>query len=297
MTNTGQLAWRNGAFVPADGLSVPYHDLGVVAGAAVTEMARTYNHRALQLDRHVHRLTESLRSLGFPCDYSAAEWTAAASEIVEHNIQLCGPRDELGIVLFSTAGTNPTYLAGHSGSATSAIHTFRLPFELWRPALQSGARLSIPEMRQIPADSLPLQFKVRNRLHWWLADRAATEMEPGSRALLLNHQGHITETSTSSFHAVFDGVIVTPSHDVLNSLSSRLAEELADSLGLQFQRRTLPVSEMKSASEAFLTSTPTGLIPVVTIDRKPIGAEFPGPVFKALSEAWSQQIGIAIPTA
>lgn len=297
MTTKSQLAWRNGDFVPADGLSVPYYDLGVVAGASVTEMARTYGHRPLQLDRHVERLVGSLTALGFPCDYSADEWIAAAARVVEQNRAFCAPGDELGIVLFSTAGTNPTYLAGKSGSATSAIHTFRLPFELWRPSLQCGARLSIPSMRQMSSDLLPVQYKIRNRLHWWLADRAAAEMEPGSRALLLNQQGHVTETSTSCFHVVIDGEIVTSSRDVLNSLSSRLAEELAASIGLRFQRRILHESEIKSASEAFLTSTPTGLIPVVTIDRSPVGTKFPGPVFERLCHAWSERIGVAIPSA
>ncbi|MFO0976732.1 MAG: aminotransferase class IV, partial [Planctomycetaceae bacterium] len=227
MTAEGQLAWCNGTFLPADALAVPYFDLGVVAGASVTEMARTYGHRPFRLERHVRRLTESLKSLGFPCEYQSNDWIDAAASIVEHNAKQTSPRDELGIVMFATAGTNPTYLGGKGSVGTAAIHTFRLPFELWRTSLSSGARLSIPSLRQISSQSLPVDHKIRNRLHWWLADRQATDIEPGSRALLLNAQNLVTETSTSAFHAVINGEIVTSDRDVLASISSEVAEELA----------------------------------------------------------------------
>lgn len=295
MSGSGLLAWCNGTFVPAETLAIPYYDLGVVAGAAVTEMARTYSHRPFQLDRHVDRLVSSLQSLGFPCNYKTNEWIDAAVQLVEHNAKSFLANDELGIVLFSTAGANPTYLGGPAELVTSAIHTFRLPFELWRPSLTAGAKLSIPAMRQICSESLPVQHKVRNRLHWWLADRQAAQMEPGSRALLLNQQNMVTETSTSSFHAVIDGEIVTSDRDVLRSLSSQVAEELAASLGIPFHRRALSVSELKNASEAFLSSTPTGLIPVASINRAPVGNTCPGPIFQSLHQAWSTQIGEAIP--
>ncbi len=286
------LAWINGLLQPFSKTGLPVWDLGVVAGAAVTEMARTYRHRPFRLDEHIGRLTNSLSSLGFPQAWTSEQLAEAAQEIVRHNAELISENQDLGIVLFSTAGSNATYLAGLGNQTTTVIHTFVLPFQMWRSGLLQGVRLRIPDARQIPDDCFPVEHKVRNRLHWWLADQQAAKLEPGSKALLLDHAGFITETSTSCFYLVNDGKISTPDRGVLRSLSSEIVEELASVLQIPFCRRQISRDELSTADEAFLSSTPVGLLPVSHINGRPFQFSQPNSVFTRLIEKWETLTGV-----
>lgn len=285
------IAWRNGTLLPADQAAVPVHDLGVVAGAAVTEMARTFGHRTFRLERHLDRLCSSLHALGFPCAFDAEALATAVDAVLRSNLSLISPADDLGIVVFSTAGSNPTYGA-RASDATTMVHTFLLPFASWRESFQYGVRLRIVAQRQLSADVFPTAHKTRNRLHWWLADQEAARIEPGSRALLLDETGCVTETSTSCVIAVRDGKLLTPQRNVLNSLSRRIIQELAEGLSLPFVAGDLTPDDLMTASEVCVASTPVCMLPVSHIDGRAIGDGCPGPVFQQLIKSWSELVGI-----
>ena len=64
------IAWINGVHCPFSQAAVPVWDMGVVAGAAVTEMARTYRHRPFRLDKHVQATRElTARTEFFPSGF------------------------------------------------------------------------------------------------------------------------------------------------------------------------------------------------------------------------------------
>lgn len=269
---TEQVAWLDGRQISLDQMRLPVWDLGVVAGAAVSEMARTYRHQPFRFEDHVGRLMESCRELGFEPDWTGDQLEHAATRLVEQNVKFLPDTEDLGVVWFVTAGANPTYL-GQSKvpGPTTGIHTFRLPFDLWKTAASTGTRLQIPLRTAMPAATMPVHRKIRNRLHWWLADREAAEIETGARALLLTSEGHITETSTSAFYAVIDGVIVTPREGVLNSMSRRMVMEAAESCGIPFETADLTTDDLPRMEQAFLSSTPSGLLPVQSINGQSMG--------------------------
>lgn len=294
---TAPIAWMNGDLIPYAQAAVPVWDLGVVAGASVSEMARTFAHKPFRLVQHLDRLQNAIRMLGFSERYDRPQLLHGIEGVLSHNLPLIPDHRDLGIVIFSTAGPNPTYLGTEQAGrtqATTIVHTFDLPFETWRPQLRDGVRLRTTRVRQIPDDCLDVSLKIRNRLHWWLADQEARQLEPDSKALLLDHAGFITETSTSAVHLVCNGRIVTPDSGVLNSLSSQLVEEFAKTLGIPFERRPIPFGEFQYASEAFLSSSAATLLPVSHINGEQVGKTIPGPVFHQMAAAWSELAGIDI---
>lgn len=265
---TEPLAWCNGSELPGRDLALPFWDLGVVAGAAVSEMARTYGHRMYLPDRHIERLLESCGELGFTCRFTGAALRAAAEGLVAANTRQLPAGEDLGVVWFVTAGVNQTYLGpdARTAAGTVAIHTFRLPFELWETAAADGVRLRVPTIRQIGSQCLPIHRKTRNRLHWWLADREAAAAEAGARALLLDEQDCVTETSTAAFFGIHRGVVVTPDQHVLESLSCRMVEEACGDLNIPFRRRPIPRDQLAELEAAFVSSTPSGVFTVAAID-------------------------------
>jgi len=286
------LAWVNGKLVNWATAGLPLWDLGIVAGAAVTEAGRTYAGRFLWATAHIQRLCRSLQTLGFPLPWNEHQLLEACESVIEANVGGIPASGDLGVVLFSTAGANATYLGHRSSATTTVVHTYPLPFSLWRPAFARGTSLRIPAVRQIPDDCFPVSLKVRNRLHWWLADREAECLEPGSRALLLTAAGLLTETSTGCLFLVRGTRLLTPAAHVLESLSREVVEQLAAEQGLTVERCSLRADDLADVDEVFLSSSPSCLTPVRQIEGRQVGTECPGPVFRRLLQAWSLRTGV-----
>jgi branched-chain amino acid aminotransferase len=293
------IAWLNGRIIPYSQASLPVGDLGVVAGASVTEMIRTFRHQPFRLDAHLDRLETSLDLLDFPTRPPRSDLEAAVAEVVRQNAALIPESHDLGIIVFVTAGQNPTYLGAAGCDQTPVgsvcVHTFPLPFEFWAELYLRGGHLTTVSVPPLPEDAVTPQAKHRNRLHWWRADREAGQKAPGSRALLQLADGQLTETSSGNLLVVHGRTISTPpSEIVLGGISRATTQELADSCGLTWQERPLFESDLQSADEVLTTSTPYCLLPITKFNDQPIGSGLPGPVCGELTTAWSNLAGLDI---
>jgi branched-subunit amino acid aminotransferase/4-amino-4-deoxychorismate lyase len=223
--------------------------------------------------------------------------TNLAHDLVARNASPLLPEQDLALVLLATPGP-VGYYSGQAGGAgdgepTFAMHTFVLPFARYRRLFEEGAALVVPSTRHVPAVCVDPRLKQRSRLHWWLAEREAQRIEPGAAALLLDLNGHVTETAAANFLIVRGGVVVSPPrHSILGGISLQVVEELCGELGVPFEERTLAVHDCLNADEAMLASTPYCLAGV----RRFNGAElpWPGEVYQRLLAAWGERVGLDI---
>jgi branched-subunit amino acid aminotransferase/4-amino-4-deoxychorismate lyase len=293
------LVFLNGNLVPASQAHLAIFDAGIVLGATVTEMTRTFRHEPYRLDDHLDRLFRSLKYTRMDIGMTKAELAAASRELVAHNAKLVDREDELGLIHFVTAGEFPTY-AGSAGrpartTPTVCAHTFPMPFELWAPKLDTGAHLVTPSIRHVPPQCYDPKMKYRSRMHYYLADKEAQLVDPEASALLLDLAGNVTETSGANFLIVDRGTIVSPTLvNTLPGISRATVIELAEKLGIPFVERDIQVHSVMNADEAFTASTPYCLLPVTRINGVPIGDGRPGPVWRRLLAAWSDVVGVDI---
>lgn len=292
------IAFLNGQMLPARAARLPVSDAGIVLGATVTEMIRTFRGRPFRLDEHLARFERSLRYVRFETGLSAGRWREVIAELVAHNFRLMDPADDLGIVLFVTAGDLPMY-AGIRGvrpaAPTVCAHTFPLPWEVWSDTLQCGLHLVTPTIRHVPPQCLNPNMKCRSRMHYFLADQEARLVDPAAAALLLDLDGNVCETSNANFLIVERGTIVSPTlRNTLPGISRDVVVELAGKLGIAFIERDFQVFHVVNAEEAFVASTPICMLPVTRINGQPIGDGKPGRVFGRLLEAWSDLVGLDI---
>lgn len=294
------LAWMNGRFIPQSNACLPITDMGLVHGASVTEMTRSFDQRWFRLDDHLKRLETSLKTIGWRIPYSFPELSVVADRLLEENVKHIPPGHELGVIQFVTAGQNLTYLgaarAEECRRPTVCCHTFPLPCELWAAKYEAGQSLLIPPIRQLPPDCLSPLVKHRSRLHWVLADASVRERDPQANAILLDQDGDLTETSGGNFFLVKDRVLLTPRPKfVLSGISRYFVLLLAEELGLQIQVTEIHPAAVRTASEAFTSSTPYCLLPVTKFDGKPVGDGKPGPVYRQLLKAWGDRLNYDIP--
>jgi branched-chain amino acid aminotransferase len=295
---TEPIAYLNGEFIPISCAALSVFDLGVVAGASVTEMIRTFRHIPFRLGEHLDRLEASLNTVRIHSPISREVTESICQRIVSENSRLIPADHDLGLIVFVTAGQNLTYLGSReikrACTPSFCVHTFPLPFELWANQYETGLHLVTTSVRSIPDNVIDSSVKHRSRLHWHLADVEAKMRDATAMAILTDQEGYLTETATGNLCVVEGSTILTPSSQVLNGVSRAVIAELASSLGLSMGSTRLFPEDLSRANEAFLTSTPHCMIPVTKFNDQPVGKGVPGPMFQRLIAAWSSLVGVDI---
>jgi branched-chain amino acid aminotransferase len=279
----------NGEFVPGP-LAVSIADAGFVFGATLTDLVRTFNHKMFRFDDHLARFRASCELCRVPLPIGDGELRMAAARLVDHDTSSA----ELALVMLATPGPIGHYAGlAASGPATLMMHTFPLPIERYRKLFTAGAVLVVPPTHPIPADCIDPRAKMRSRMHWWIAEQQARDIDPQASALLVNTVGHVTETAAANLLIVKDGIVLTPPRStVLNGVSLQVVEELCGELGIPFAERALTVTECQSADEAMLSCTSFCLAGVRRLDG--VELPWPGPVWRRLLTAWSKRVGADI---
>lgn len=296
---TEPIVYLNDGFLPASQAKLNIYDLGIVLGATLTEMTRTFRHQPFCAGEHVARLYRSLKYSGIEVPLSPEEMLALTHELAAENCKLLQPNEDIGIVHFVTPGENAIY-AGSAGlagpmSPTICIHSFPLRFSMWKHLFVDGAHVVTPSIRHIPPQCIEPKMKNRSRLHWFLADKQSQAVDPRAITLLLDLDGNVTECAGSNFVIIKDRTIITPTtRNILWGISLQTVKELAAGIGMEFLEKDFQPYDVINADEAWLTTTPYCLAPCTKINNIPIGNGKPGPGFKAMLAAWSRRVGMDI---
>jgi len=292
-------AYLNGEFIPVSEAKLPIYDKGIVLGATVTEMTRTYHQIPFRLEAHVRRMFCSLRHASIEPVVSEEELVEISTELVAKNARLLPTDVELGLIHFSTAGKVPLYacrtLSEEESKPTLCAHTFPLDFSYYADAMRHGYHVVTPSIRHIPPQCLDSKMKYRSRLHWHIADSQTQLVDPDATSLLLDLQGNITECSGANFLLAKDGAIHSPTlRNILPGISRDVVIELACKLSIPFKEQDLQLYDVVNADEAFLSSTPFGICPATKVNGKLIGDGRPGSMWRRLADAWSELAGLDI---
>src|SRR5436190_20436109 len=290
-------AYLNGRWIPLSQAAVGIFDVGFLQGVTVAEQLRTFGGKLFRLDLHLARLARSLEIVGVDPGLPLAEIGRIATELVEQNRKLIEPADDLGATIFVTPGMSPACSAvAPLQGPTVCVHTQPLSFGPWAEKYRTGESLVVTEVLQVPPECWPPELKCRSRMHYYLADKQAREIEPGARALLVDKGGSVTEASTANI-VVFchdGGLISPPKERILPGVTVAVLEELAAQLGIAFAHRELTVSDVARADEVLLCSTSPCVWSVTRLNGQPIADGKPGPIAQRLRAAWSQMAGVDI---
>lgn len=152
-----------------------------------------------------------------------------------------------------------------------------------------GVRCCTSSWRRVPDTSIPGRAKVTGiyinsaLAHTEARDRGCDE------AIMLTHEGNVSEGPGENIFLVSDGQLVTPgpAEGILVGITRNTVIELARrELGLATIERQVPRSELYSAEECFMTGTAAHVTPVVEIDNRSIGSGDPGPITSRLKDLY-----------
>ena len=286
------LAYHNGSMLPYVDLQISLSDLGFTVGATVSELLRTFAGELFRFEEHMQRLQQSLAIVGIELTESIEELKQAACEIASHNHGQLDPSDDLGMSILVTPG----FTGETPRRPTVMIFTAPLGFDSWSDSYREGTELVTSRHRQIPASSWHPHLKCRSRMHYYLADQEAERKQGGARALLLDQQGHVGETSTANIviYSESGGLISPRREGILAGISLDVLEQLARSASIPFCERDFCLEECASADEILLTSTSPCLWSVTRLDGAPVGDGQVGSLSRQLLADWSSLVGVDI---
>lgn len=289
--NAERLAFCNGEWIESTELQIPFDDLGFLQGATVVERLRTFGHRVFCAEQHLRRLRRSLEIVGWDVDGISGTIAEAIDQLLAKNKAAFRAGDDWTIVAVATPGKSPD-----AAQPTICVDGTPLPFANWAEQYDHGVEVVLSDIRQVPGSCWPAELKCRSRMHYYLADRQANAASPGARAILLDQNGNLGETSTANIVAYFAGRgLVTPRQEnVLPGISLQVLYGLAEQLGIARFECDIGPDEFAQADEAFLTSTSVCLLPIIRQNGRSLGTGAPGPMFRQLLQAWSEQVGVDI---
>ena len=268
----------NGKYFSKEDAKISVYDHGLLYGDGVFEGMRTYSNKVFRLDEHIDRLYESARAILLTIPMSKQEMIDAVKKTVE----LSGLSDSY-IRLVVTRGSGSLGLDPNRTSDPQVIIIVDLIALYDRKYYDEGLKIiTASTIRNHPAALSP-RIKSLNYLNNIMAKLEG--LQAGCmEAIMLNHKGEVAECTGDNIFIVKRGQLLTPSADsgILEGITRNAILELANTLKIPARETTLTRHDLLVADECFLTGSAAEVIPVVSIDSRPIGDGKVGPTTKQL---------------
>jgi branched-chain amino acid aminotransferase len=280
-------AYVNGTYSPVDTAQISVLDPGFTRSDAVYDVTSVWKGRFFRLDDHVARFFESCRGTQITCPLTAVEIRRILATCVIRG----GLTEASYVAIVATRGG---YLDEAAARARDIFRTkpsmiaYALPY-VWiadEVAQARGLHVIVARTPRIPDACVSTRYK---NYHWGDLTRGKFEArEAGADAAVhLSIEGFLTEGAGFNLFFVRDGRLYTPARNVLIGVTRAATIDLAAELGIPVEIGDYTAGELRAADEAFLTSTAGGILPIATVDRRPLREDgLPGPMSMALRQRY-----------
>lgn len=284
-----KLVWLNGEVMPLETAMVPAGDHAHLYGDGLFEGIRIYGGKVFKLDEHLTRLYHGIGYLGF-------EMRMTQKDLRQTIIEVCGQAQitdgyiRLNVTRGTGLGLDPKNI-NRAANVMIMVNALALyPPE----AYDIGLNVVTTSLRVIPADSLDPRVKAIGRyVSNILAKQEANRVGAGE-GLMLNHQGYVAECTGDNIFLIENGVIRTPhpSCGILQGITRDTVIKLGRENGFTVEETLLTPYDVYSADEAFLTGTAAEVIPMISLDNRPLGCGKPGEITQKIMHLFREHTKI-----
>jgi branched-chain amino acid aminotransferase len=216
---------------------------------------------------HYERMLRNCRILKIKLPYSTDELCQLTVKVVEKS----GYRDDVYIRPLAYKSSEAIGVRLHDLEDDFLIIVATLPAYL---NAEEGVRCCTSSWRRVDDTMIPARGKITGiYVNSALAKTEANE-QGFDEAILLNHDGHVSEGSGENIFFVLEGKLVTPpgSDNILMGVTRDTVIKLArNELGIETLETSVDRTELYLADEVFLTGTAAHVSPVIEIDHRPVG--------------------------
>lgn len=267
-------------------------DRGLQFGDGCYEWIRVFHGHPFALSYHVDRLYRSMRLLGIRPVTAPDEFT----EIVEVVIEETGVTEGYVKIIVTRGEGDHDFTIPSRNALRPNVLVYVKPIDLDAIAkVQDGVKcVTMADDRGHHCDILSL-----NQLNNMMA-RAEAQKKGCYDAIFLKGD-LLTEASHSNVCIVKAGVIWTPAKNeymipgITRSLVLSRVAPTAGVTSIDDGADPVRLTDMMNAEEVFLTNTQDGIIPVLSIDGKPIGDGKPGTVTRKIQQHYAHLMTDGLP--
>ena len=281
--NDDILIWVNGELKPRAQAVVSVFDSGFVLGDGVWEGIRVANGHPAFLDLHLDRLFEGAKALMLDIGMSRDALTAAIYDTIRGNDMTDGVHIRLMVTrgVKSTPYQDPRATVGPATVVIIAEHKEAMP-----ATVTEGITLFTTHVRRATPDTLDPKLNAHSKLNDIQACIQAYTAG-ADEALMLDPHGFVATCNSTHFFCVVerDGesqVWTSDGRFCLGGITRANVLRVCRDNGITARETTFSLTDVYSASEAFVTGTFAGVVPVRTIDGRTIGTGARGPVVERL---------------
>jgi branched-chain amino acid aminotransferase len=265
--------WLDGQLLDQADAKVPYDDHAITVGDAAFETIKLVHGRPFALRRHLDRLDRSLTSLML-APPARPEIEAAIDAVLSEPAE--------GFLRITVTGGQ-----GPLGSPRADVS----------PRLIVAIRPG--KIQELPTEVIVVDW-VRNERGALTGVKSTSYAENvvalarateagASEALFANTVGNLCEGTGANVFVGFGSRLVTPPLSA-GCLAGINRELLIEAMGPAVEVDDIPMSDLDTATEMFLTSTGREAQPVRRIDERALPT-CPGPLTQAAAKAWTDAYG------
>ncbi len=278
--NEATLVYYNGQFLTKQEIRISPDDRGFLFADGVYEVILSYKGTFFRFEKHVQRMQRGLRELriDFPALHSLQE--VAETLIRENHFE----HRDAKVYVQITRGAAPRSHTFPNPDVPPTVYAAASPFQLSRQVWEEGATvLLVPDIRWARCDIKSIAL-LPNTLAFQQAKEA------GAHEAVFVRDGVVTEGAHTNFCAVYKGTLFTAptSNYILAGITRKVLLNLCQELHIPVQEFPIFEKDLPRADECLIAGTTTEITPVVQINERVIGSGTPGPITKALQQAFQQ---------
>jgi len=275
-----RIVYVNGSYLPEEQAKISVFDRGFLFADGVYEVSSVLRGKLIDNRGHLARLHRSLGELDMAAPASDAEIEAIQKALIEKNAL-----DEGLVYLQVTRGAADRDFAYPEGVKSSLVMFTQQKNVIDSPQASQGISIiAVDDIRWRRRD-----IKSVGLLAPCMAKMQAKAV--GADDAWLVEDGYVTEGSSSNAFIVDpDGALITRQlgNEILAGITRKAVLTLAREQQLRIEERPFSIEQARRASEAFITSATTFVMPVISIDGNPIGDGRPGRLTRRLRELYIQ---------
>jgi branched-chain amino acid aminotransferase len=282
------LIWVNGELRPRAQAVVSVFDSGFVLGDGVWEGLRVSGGHPAFLETHLDRLWQGAAALMMDIGMTREELTRALYDTLAANDMHDGVHIRLMVTrgVKSTPYQDPRVTVGPATVVIIAEHKEPMP-----STVTDGITLFTTHVRRATPDTLDPKLNAHSKLNDIQACIQAYTAG-ADEALMLDPHGFVATCNSTHFF------IVTPEGEVwtsdgrfcLGGITRGNVLRVCHDAGIPARETTFSLTDVYSASEAFVTGTFAGVVPVRTVDGRTIGTGARGPVVERLQGLYAAHV-------
>jgi D-alanine transaminase len=266
------ICYLNGTRLPLEDARISPLDRGFLYSDGAYEVMPVYGGRPFRFEAHRERMTRSLAEIRMSDPHTPGQWREILGTLIAAN-----GGGEQYVYWQVTRGAENGRNHAPLPDIPRTVFAFCAPFPALPPALlESGmACVSAEDTCWARCDIKSVSLLANVLLRQLAVDANAAET-------ILLRGGELMEASSSAVHVVVRGEVRTPPRSlrILPGTTRSVVEEMAARAGIPCRSVPVSESEMRGADEIWLSSATREVVPVTTLDGRPVGSGKPGSLWR-----------------